>query len=147
MILEDFNAAAEARKVEALLMMTEKKKAISIHLGGIYIECLLKALLVKKYGLTNVTNNGNSWQDTLGNSYPNPGHNLREAFKQLREISDKAPAAVNTDLSCIYKIKDIRYIDYRYKEDSSVSDTEFEAWKKHYIAFVKYCTTRKALIT
>lgn len=43
--MEDYSSAAEDRLADFNVLSNEKRKVCAIHIGGVYIECLLKAML------------------------------------------------------------------------------------------------------
>jgi len=93
--MEDYAGAHEARSkdVEALLAVQPPRATAAAHLGGIAVECRLRALVVHYHRLTN-------WNDLSGRAkdpkskqpIARPGHGLLNALQTMDAIYRRAKA-------------------------------------------------------
>lgn len=125
-LLEDYQKAYSERRKD-LMHNIKKRNIVSLHLGGIVIECFIKYLIVKKFTIKKVRTHGKLWytekdynyliglrsttrdQKDLSNQIKqkalhNPSHNLTEAIKDyLGEIDVVMPQDIRAKL---YRIED-----------------------------------------
>jgi hypothetical protein len=79
--MEDFEAAYKARAVDTETLHQQKRRTAAMHLGGVSIECLLKAMIVNFYELTEwKTDNNNP-----GHTIHNPEHHLIKEIKTINK--------------------------------------------------------------
>jgi len=91
--MEDFTGAYIHRKKDALALLTlNANHGIAIfHLGGVAIECRLKALLIMYHQIQGWKQNSRRTGDSLyGLPIKNPSHKLMEALKNMPTLYDKA---------------------------------------------------------
>jgi hypothetical protein len=91
--MEDYAGAHHARRqdVEALLACVPARTTAAAHLGGVTIECRLKAILVDYHQLSNWNDISRRPRDPLsGQSIARPGHGLLSTLRQIDAIYRKA---------------------------------------------------------
>ena len=131
---EDYTGAYQARKndIFALLTLQSNHKIAIFHLGGIAIECKLKAFLLTYHQIDNW--NEKSYRTTKGSMINNPKHSLMIAIKHMPKIFDKAKKDRQFMESLTHIINplgasEINYIDIRYypEPEELIAD-----WKKSF---------------
>jgi len=91
--MEDYSGAYQARKndVIALLTLPSNHKIAIFHLGGIAIECKLKAFLLVYHRINNWDERSRRIKDSMYNQeIKNPNHGLLTAIKRMPELYRKA---------------------------------------------------------
>lgn len=174
-ISEDYSKAQRCRRKECLIVKRANRKVMTIHLGGIYIECLLKSIIIRKYGIVKsavVTKqvSGRSircicWYNQaaynritsmssinervlLSNKVAqNTEHDLVRAFRQIDELYNSAPGTIITALEYLNKPVNKKYIDYRYVSDDELSDVDYHKWEENFLIFLNYFDNRKSAFT
>lgn len=134
--MEDYAAAAQSRLKDWETLCDKKRKAGSIHLGGIYVECMLKGIICCCY---TVQTNGVNWI-VNGNKKNRPGHFLTalQYRELLPELYDNMPDNVADALEYVSKPEDISYIDYRYIAEEDVADRNYDKWIEQFICIFDY---------
>lgn len=175
-ISEDFSKAQNSRRKDYSIVKRGNRKVMAIHLGGIYIECLLKSVIIRKYGIIKRSSEKISdgrlkfccWynqkaiekienlkknkiiteKDLWDNKVvANPEHNIVKAFKEIDELNNGAPKEVISALHYLNKPSNKFYIDYRYMSDDEISDADFEKWESNFLLFYNYFNIRKSAFT
>lgn len=130
--MEKYEEAAESRfdDWEKLSKGENRRKACSIHLGGIYIECLLKGMLCSQCSVTEGTNKS-QWIIN-GNNQKRSGHglNINIYTSYLSDVYDDMSEEMLEALEYLGSPEGIGYIDYRYISEDEVDDQMFEnGWR------------------
>ncbi|NOS88052.1 MAG: hypothetical protein HOP34_05835 [Methylococcaceae bacterium] len=137
--MEDFTGAYLARKNDIFALPRNQNHAVAIfHLGGIAIECRLKAMLLKYHRITKlgfkVSDSEKSKRigDAMyDNPILNPGHNLLKAIEDMPVLN----AAALSDSYFFGHLENIRrplglsnpdYINLRYIPDTQQA---ISAWQ------------------
>ncbi len=172
-ISEDFSKAQHSRRKDYAIVRRGNRKVMAIHLGGIYIECLLKSIIIRKYGiikrspkkisdgsfkfccwynqtavnridsLTSITES-DLWANKV---VTNPEHNIVAAFRQISELNNGAPPDVVSALAYLNKPSNKKYIDYRYMCDDEINEIVYEKWEESFLTFRDYFNIRKSSFT
>ncbi len=90
---EDYTGAYQARKndIIALLSLQSDHKIAIFHLGGIAIECKLKAFLLTYHQIDNWNEKSRRTKDSMyKQEINNPNHSLLTAIKHMPKIYKKA---------------------------------------------------------
>ncbi|MEK8021017.1 MAG: hypothetical protein VSS75_029455 [Candidatus Parabeggiatoa sp.] len=132
--MEDYTGAYQARKndVFGLLTLPSDHKIAIFHLGGIAIECKLKAFLRTYHRINDWNEKSRRTKDSMYNQeINNPNHSLLTAIKHMPDLYQKAKLnrQFMEHLShIIYPLgaSSITYIDIRYYSEP---DSLEEDWK------------------
>jgi len=135
--MEDFTGAYIERKRDtSVLLALQSDHSIAIfHLGGIAIECRLKALIILYHNLHDWKHKSRRQGDDLfDTSIKNPSHRLIEAIQSMPILYDKAKmdAAFLQHLSNIINplgTSESDYISLRY---SSKTEQPLDGWQKSF---------------
>jgi UDP-N-acetylglucosamine 2-epimerase len=135
--MEDYTGAYQARKndITALLTLPSNHQIAIFHLGGIAIECRLKAFLLTYHRIKNWNEKSRRTKDAMFNQeIHNPNHSLLTAIKHMPELYQKAKS--NRELMehlahIIYPLgaSAITYIDIRYHSEPEALEYD---WKKSF---------------
>lgn len=177
--IEDFQSAYEERLKTFFYLMKQDKdndndndnKIMIMHLGGIIIECYLKALIVEKNKITkrighDIWSNEQQVSEIDSNhqikrskiidsnlGIKNPGHDIINAYKQLDEIKDLISS--NEDLTKKFeyiqnplKKENTNFIDLRYSIKSDFNDIsqEFNEWKNSFKEIYNWLNRNRNII-
>lgn len=144
--IENFSGAYKSRlKDFRILTQDNKRKIISMHLGGIIIECFLKMLIVQKYDIIGRRNfdwfsfeavKELSLQDNvLKEEYKakatlnNPSHYFNKAL-ELLGLSDNLPDNIVKKINLVYNplTNTNNFIDLRYIDEKDMELEQFKEW-------------------
>jgi hypothetical protein len=143
--MENYEDAAESRLDDWEVLSREKRKAGSIHMGGIYIECLLKSIICSMNTVADGSR-PSKW-NVNGNDMARPGHDFTEGVfaTLLGDIYDDMPDTVMEALQDIsHPGGDGKsFIDYRYVSENEVLDNTFEQWMVNFIEVFSYLDQKK----
>lgn len=143
--MEKYEEAAESRfdDWEKLSKGENRRKACLIHLGGIYIECLLKGMLCSQCSVTEGTNKSR-WIIN-GNNQKRSGHglNINIYTSYLSDVYDDMSEEMLEALEYLGSPEGIGYIDYRYISEDEVDDQMFEKWMEKFIIIFGYLEQKK----
>jgi hypothetical protein len=93
--MENYAGACESRlkDVTALLGCVPPRSVAAAHLGGIAIECRIKALILDYHKIANWGDQSRRPKDAMRNqSIARPGHSLIAALRQMDDLRRKAMA-------------------------------------------------------
>lgn len=93
--MEDYAGACTARHldVDALLTAEPKRCTAAAHIGGIAVECQIKALILAYHRIGSWSEQGRHPRDPyFGKSVERPGHHLLSAVKVMARLYEKAKA-------------------------------------------------------
>ena len=93
--MEDYAGACAARHLdlEVLLSSEPKRSVAAVHIGGIAVECHLKALILNYHGITEWNQLGRRVRDAYyGRQVERPGHHLVSSVKLMTHLYEKAKA-------------------------------------------------------
>lgn len=91
--MEDYGMAFESRRadVEKLLEGANTRTTAAAHLGGVAVECRLKALVVQYHGIAAWGQSGTRSKDPRrGQPIERPGHGLLASLRLMEELQKKA---------------------------------------------------------
>jgi hypothetical protein len=91
--MENYETASAARRIDAdLLLAGQTPRAIAaVHLGGVAVECKLKALVAKYHNISEWDEDSRRPKDPRsGQSIPRPGHGLLAAIRLMDTLYRKA---------------------------------------------------------
>jgi len=134
---EDYTGAYQARKndIFALLTLQSNHKIAIFHLGGIAIECKLKAFLLTYHKIKDWNEKSRRTRDDMyKQEIKNPNHSLLTAIRQMPKIREKAKSD-HEFLKHLSKIinplgaSTVTYIDIRYYSETEQSQSD---WKKSF---------------
>ena len=131
--MEDFEKAAEARLGDWEVLNNTNRKVGMIHMGGIYIECLLKAMICCKYTVSDGSKVGRWYVDELSHEVSRPSHELT-----LDRYTNLLKENVMNSLEYISEPDGYGYIDYRYMDEDFVSKQKLDIWMTHFIEIFSY---------
>lgn len=141
--MEDFTLAADARLDDWDVLQKGQRKVAAIHMGGIYIECLLKGMICSEYHVVEGSI-PRKWE-VDGVEYPRPSHNLKaDVYSDiLTDIYDDMSDEIDSALEYVNKPENIEYINYRYMPDSDVSQENYDKWHEEFIKLFNYLQDKK----
>ena len=92
--MEDFEGAYLARKNDIFALPRNQNHTIAIfHLGGVAVECQLKAMLLVYHKISDWNNQSHRVRDSLfGKPIKNPKHDLRKALSDMSDLYNVALA-------------------------------------------------------
>ncbi len=171
-ITEDYYKAQKDRRIDFFKILHAKRRGMAMHLGGVYIECLLKGLIIKKYGILKSKRieigrvryycwysnkvyleiqaiSDPTKQDYIDRkSAKNPQHDLMLAIEQLEELYNTIPSDVLEKLRTINRpIGRKSYIDIRYMSEDEISNQLYSKWEESFKGFLNYYEKRKKLFS
>ncbi len=141
--MENYIAAAQSRLDDLHQLMNGKRKVGSIHLGGIYIECLLKGMICMGHTVTD--SSGISKWIVDGNEMSRPCHVLCSPVHRqlLGSLYDDMPSDISHALNYIQRPEGINYIDYRYIPEESIEEEKYDYWTEQFISVFLYLERKK----
>jgi hypothetical protein len=133
--MEDYLSSFVQRSLDTKQLYKNGRKIAAMHMGGIAIECLLKALLVKYHGISR-------WDERsklTGRKVYNPKHRLDMSVRNIQKLN----ARLHANLSLIKMMKEVQqpcgtdFIALRYS--GKVPDQEsFDRWYQSYISLLQW---------
>ena len=141
--MENFEGAAVERLKDWDILNRENRKVGTIHFGGIYVECLLKAMICQLSVVSDGEKKGKWLVD--GNEVPRPSHELLnfQYRNLLTDLYDCMPSDVESALRNISEPNGVSYIDYRYRDNLELSDMEYDKWLDDFILVYDFLTEKK----
>ncbi len=141
--MENYTDAAESRFDDLNAFIKEERKVGSIHMGGIYIECLLKGMICMSHSVTDSPNPTKWIVD--GREVTRPSHVLHSRiFENLLEpLYDDMPDYIIDALDYIAQPAGINYIDYRYIPEDTIDRTMYDHWMEQFITLFNYLDQKK----
>lgn len=126
--MEDFQAAFLQRTADTEILRAAARRTAAIHLGGISIECLLKAIIVSNHRLREWKTDGNN----PGHHISNPGHDLQAAIRLVPRLLHRMQkfSVVLTWLEAVQNPGQ-HYIKVRY-EGNDPTEEAFRRWSDAY---------------
>lgn len=133
--MENYQQAYLARLQDTLALLAQQRDLAAAHLGGIAVECRLKALAVAYHGIA-------AWDDAskrrkdarTGQAIPNPGHGLPAAIRLMEALYKKARAD-HLFLNHLERVmtptgpSNLNYIDLRYSAEELADETS-KLWQQ-----------------
>ena len=141
--MENYIDAAESRFDDLNAFIKEERKVGSIHLGGIYIECLLKGMICMEHSVGDGPGSHKWIVDGL--EMTRPGHVLHspELVTLLDPLYDDMPDNILNALDYIAKPEGINYIDYRYIPEDNINMAIYDYWMEQFISVFNYLDQKK----
>lgn len=141
--MENYADAAESRLKDWEQLNNAHRKVATIHIGGIYIECLLKGMICLAGDVTPGPRS-DQW-NVDGNVVTRPGHYLTDAPYRvlLEDLYDDMPEEVEHALAYVSSPENKNYIDYRYIQEDFVTDEVYEKWLSNFILIFDYLQDQK----
>lgn len=135
--MENYAGACSARylDVETLLGSLPPRTVAAVHIGGIAVECRLKALILNYHGITEWNQHGRRARDAYaGRPVQGPGHHLVSALKLMTRLFDKAkadPLFMKHLDQVMHPVgsRDIDFIALRYSANELNGDS-LATWRK-----------------
>ena len=135
--MEDYSGASSARylDVEALLSFKPSRLTAAVHMGGVAVECQIKAQILRYHGIDSWSEDGKRTRDAYyGRTLDRPGHHLLSAVKLMTRIYEKAksdPLFIKHLDKLMHPVgsRDADFIDLRYVANDISNDT-LEDWRK-----------------
>jgi hypothetical protein len=95
--MEDYHGAFRARKQDAEALLPLQGHGIAaFHLGGVAVECRLKALLQLYHSIQDWDKPSQRRKDAMFNqAVKNPGHSLMTALKRMPKLRERAKSDHN----------------------------------------------------
>lgn len=165
---ENYEKACIDRKKDFAVMRRSKRKCMTMYLGGIYIECLLKSVIIRKKKIEKAVsivenrkrkiywfshNNylklrsmpNPTWNDIRRiNDGFNPEHNLVQALKQIDELNRTLPADGVKRLEMLNRpINNRSFTVMRYMYDDEIPDTLYNEWESNFLYFISFFNKMK----
>ena len=144
--MENYVQAAASRLDDwkVLSKRENRRKACTIHLGGIYIECLLKGMLCSQHKVEEIKK-GTRWiiDEENTQSRPNHGLNINLYTSFLSDVYDDMSEEMLEALRYLDSPEGIGYINYRYISEDEVDDKVFEKWMDKFIIIFGYLEKKK----
>lgn len=146
--MEDYMEAAKTRLEDWERMDGCQRKVCAVHLGGIYIECLLKGIICSEYPTLQELSR-NRWKAANGVDIietERPGHDLTsdDYGEWLEDLYDDMPPEVERNLAAVSRPEGKSYIDYRYCPERVLAPDRYEEWKDSFISVFDYISGKMA---
>ncbi|NSW90771.1 MAG: hypothetical protein HPY74_08885 [Firmicutes bacterium] len=167
-IVENYEKACIDRKKDFAIMRRSNRKVMTMYLGGIYIECLLKSVIIKKKKIekaVSVRENNRIriyWYSESNyrklqsipkpskNDYINlhdgfnPEHNLISALKQIEELNRTLPAEGVKKLEMLNRpVNNKSFTNIRYMYDDEISEILYNEWESNFLYFMNFFNRMK----
>lgn len=161
--IENYEKAYMDRKKDFALMRKNKRKVMTMYLGGIYIECLLKTVIIKKNKVKKtiaVFENRRRviyWYSDVNyrklqsmkkpdkkdykrlNDGFNPEHNLILALKQIDEFYKNISEEGIRRLEMLNKpVNNQSFTSLRYTYDDQIPDELYKQWEENFLYFMNF---------
>lgn len=170
--IENYEKAYIDRRKDYAVLRRANRRVLTMYMGGIYLECLLKTVIIRKYkieksilihegsrriiywysregfeGLSRVKEPNNSDYRRFSSAF-NPDHNLIVALKQIDELSSNFPAEGIRRLEMINRpFNNLGFANLRYVYDEQVPELLYGEWEESFSYFNNYFNRmRKTLI-
>ena len=169
--IENYEKAYIDRKKDFALMRRNNRKVMSMYLGGIYLECLLKTVIIKKnkiqktiavfenrqrviywYSdtsyrkLQNIENPGKKDYQKFNNGF-NPEHNLILALKQIDEFYKNIPQEGIRRLEMLNRpINNQSFTSLRYTYDEQIPNDVYDQWEENFLYFMNFFHRMKKVL-
>jgi hypothetical protein len=126
--MENFLLAYQARELDTAALIDADRKVGAVHFGGCTIECLLKAIIVRRFGI-------DEWEeDKNGRKHgiKNPSHTLMKALETVPELTRRMASSPHVK-GCVETLQNpkIDFIDMRY-DGEELADDRFKEWHAAY---------------
>ena len=136
-MIEDYASAFVERAQDQAVLAKVDRRIAAMHMGGIVIECRLKALILGHF-----PENQRYWRPGRKSKHKpsqhcnisNPGHNLEEALNKLEELGviPSPSRQIRDALTAIQNpLPGYPFIDLRYYS-GSLEASDYERWKGNY---------------
>ena len=141
--MENYTDAADSRFGDLNVLIKGERKVGSIHLGGIYIECLLKGMICMEHSVADSPSSQKWIVD--GHEITRPGHVLHSPVLEtlLDSLYDDMPDHIMESLDFIANPEGINYIDYRYIPEDNINTTTYDHWMEQFISVFNYLDQKK----
>ena len=148
--MEDYTGAFLERKQDTdALLLLKKHEIASFHLGGIAIECRLKALLFLYHQITGWDQTSKRRKDAMfKQEIKNPSHSLLMAIRHMPDLYDRAKLD-NDFLTHLHHIihplgaTNNNYISLRYIPQSTCSQDD---WKRSFDYVCGWLKTNQGIV-
>lgn len=144
--MEDFQAAFFQRSRDVIILHEQKRYIASMHMGGVAVECLLKAMLSATLPLD--VAGKREWYDRNGKNNPghkkcNPGHSLTRAI----QTHDHLYSRVKHNQCVLNWVRIVEnpgchFIDMRYVGEDPTPE-KYESWHNAYIRLIGWLCSQK----
>lgn len=134
---EDYEGARKARRSDLQVLEAGSREMASLHMGGIVVECQLKALLMAYHQISAWGEPSRRKRDPMtGQPVANPGHGLHTALRHMALLYKRA----KTDPLMMYHLSRVMnplgateedFIDIRYYSDLNVKGA-IATWRRSF---------------
>ncbi|HWS82871.1 MAG TPA: hypothetical protein VN207_01280 [Ktedonobacteraceae bacterium] len=145
--MEDFQAAFFQRHKDVETLHEKQRCIASMHIGGVAVECLLKAMLCTT--LPKNSKGVKEWYDkekrnNAGHTISNPGHNYKQALRSHNRLYNRIMRESPYVLQWLEKIEnpECHFIDMRYT-GKDPDNRKYEAWYDAYCKVVGWLLKQK----
>jgi hypothetical protein len=166
--VENYEKACIDRKKDFSIMRRSNRKVMTIYLGGIYLECLLKSVIINKYKIVIAIcvrernrrriywyseSSYNKLQSILKPTRKdyinlhdgfNPEHNLVFALRQIEELNRTLPVEGVRKLEMLNRPIDNRsFTNIRYMYDDEIPEKLYNEWESNFLYFMNFFNRMK----
>jgi hypothetical protein len=125
--MEDFQSAYVERDKDTRVLHDSERKIAAMHLGGVTVECLLKALI-----LSTVPKAQRTWKTDdhdPGHTVTNPGHSFEAALKRNNTLRHRVSqnSTVKNWIKIVESPNSQHFIDMRYSTNVP-HDKDYKEW-------------------
>jgi hypothetical protein len=143
--MEDFQAAFFQRHQDVEVLHDKQRLIASMHMGGIAVECLLKAMLCAT--LPRNASGEREWNtgsNNPGHTVYNPGHSYIRALRSHNRLYNRVMSGNQHILQWLERIEnpECHFIDMRYigKEPD---DVRYRSWYDAYRRLIGWLQTQR----
>jgi len=138
--MEDYFSAFKERASDTHELRKASRYVGCIHNGGITIECLLKAIIVKQTGISAWTHRSN----TSAGGIHNPEHDLIRAISLVPVLRGRLSATPEMEDNIkIIQRPLVKYIFMRYENNSRLPNNRYTEWLTAYDKVLTWLHTQK----
>jgi hypothetical protein len=135
--MEDFQSAFGERNQDTTVLHDSDRKIAAMHLGGVTVECLLKALI-----LSTVPKSQRMWKNDdcdPGHTFTNPGHSFEDALKRNNALRHRVSqnSTVKNWIKIVQSPNGEHFIDMRYSSNVP-HDKDYKEWWFAYSSLLKW---------
>ncbi len=149
--MENYQQAHLARLQDAQTLLAHQRNLAAAHLGGIAVECRLKALAVAYHEIETWDGASKRPKDArFRQAIPNPGHGLLTAIRLMEALYKKA-LADHLFIDHLNQImvptgaSNTNYIDLRYSAEELAEETS-KRWQQSFEYVIGWLKKNEALV-
>ena len=143
--MEDFQAAFFERHRDVQALHDKQGLIASMHMGGVAIECLLKAMLCAT--LPSNAAGEKEWKtesNNPGHTIYNPGHSYRLALRSHNRLYNRVMRDHLYVLQWLWKVEnpECHFIDMRYVGNEP-DEKKYKSWYDAYCKLVRWLLAQR----